>query len=304
MVQELRRVIKRQGSYRFYSSSLLIIYDGAVTPELTSNEGRGGESRRGDVIGIRGNPGLIKLSKTVRSNEEREGEGVQQCHRDGGSLERNGRMSKIDENGATNLVVAEDKGESISSCAWQVPRRFESSDLLHVNPTAPFRSRLHHLEGDRNHQLSHDGIPLLPSETTPTDSTPPPTYTSSTDRHKCATCRCHVDHEPRPSTTQSQEQEAKLGAPALNHHTHTLKNGYHKNGHPPHTHQASEMRHISKKDLETARKSVDLRMIDFAHSTHRGYNDRVVYSGPDEGYVLGVSSLVACLQRMLSESTT
>ena len=298
MVQELRRVIERQGSYRFYSSSLLIIYDGAVTPELTSNSegGGGGESRQGDMLIGRGDPGLIKLNEAVRSKEEREGEfrTQTQCHRDGGSLERN-------ENGATNLAVAEGKGEYISSRAHKVPGTFESSDLLHVNPTGPFRSRLHHLEGDHNHQSSHarDDISLLlPSETTPTDSTPPPP--SSTDRD---TCRCHGDHKPHPSPTQSPKLNLG-GVSPLNHLT--IKNGYHhKNGHHSHSHQTSEMCHIiSKKDLETARKSVDLRMIDFAHSTHRGYNDRVVYSGPDEGYVLGVSSLVACLQRMLSESTS
>jgi hypothetical protein len=309
MVQELRKVVERQCSYRFYSSSLLIIYDGAaVTPELTSNKTRTA-SRWGDVIG-RGDPGLIKLNEAARSNGEGgdlEGElGVQQ-HRDGDSLERrNGRMSEI-ENGAPNHIVAEDKGECISR---RVPgreggRTFESSDLLHVNPTGPFRSRL--LHHDQNHKSCDGCSPLLLlSETTPTDPTPP--SNSSADKHKYDTCRCHSDHKPHPSpTTQSREQKAKLltrgggGTPPLNHHT-TGKNGYHKNsGH--HTHQASEMLRISKTDFETARKSIDLRMIDFAHSTHRGYNDRVMYSGPDDGYMRGVSSLVACLQRMLSEST-
>ena len=234
MVQELKRVIERQGSYRFYSSSLLIIYDGAVTPELTPNTGGGGgECRQGDVLIGRGDPGLIKLNEAVRLKEEREGElrTQTQCHRDGGSLERN-------ENGATNLAVAEGKGECILSCARQVPGTFESSDLLHVNPTGPFRSRLRHLEGDHNHQSSRsrDDISLLlPSETTPTDSTPPPPP-SSTDRD---TCRCHGDHKPHPSPAQSPILNLG-GVSPLNHLT--IKNGYHhKNGHHSRSHQASEM---------------------------------------------------------------
>ena len=286
MVQELRRVIERQGSYRFYSSSLLIIYDGAaVTPEPTSN----GEESRGDVIGGRGDPDLIKLNEAVRLGEE--GEGIP--HKGGGSLERNGRIGGF-ENGAPSFALAEDKGESVSSHRVPDIRTFESSDLLHVNPTAPFR-RQHHLEGNQNHQMHSISL----SEPTPTNHTPPP---NSSDRHKRDTCCCcHEDHKPHPSPPC--QEEAKLltcVAPTLNHHT--VKNGYHHSRH--HAHQtSSEMHHVSKSDLETARKSVDLRMIDFAHSTHSGYNDRVVYSGPDEGYVLGVSSLVACFKRMLSEST-
>ena len=280
MVQQLRRVIERQGSYRFYSSSLLIIYDGAVTPEMTLNK----ERSWGGVTGGRGDPGLIKLNEAVRLNED--GEGVQ--HKEGGSSERNGRMDEI-ENGAPSFALAEDKGESASSHRVPGVWTFESSDLLHVNPTAPFR-RQHHLECSQNHQTHNTPLP----ETTLTNPTPPP---NSSDRHKRDTCCCHEHHKPHPSPPC--REEAKLltcVAPTLNH-----KNGYHHSRH--HAHQRSEMHHISKADLEMARKSVDLRMIDFAHSTHSGYNDHVVYSGPDEGYVLGVSSLVACFERMLSEST-
>ena len=312
MVKELRRVIKRQGSYRFYSSSLLIIYDGAVTPqELTLN---GKESRQGHVT-IRGDPVVKSNDEAVRLNEE--GEGVQ--HKDGGNrLERNGEMGEI-ENGGPSVGIVEDEGECVSSShTVSGIRIFESSDLLHVNPTAPFRSAQHHLEDNQNrlnHRRTHDSVPLLLTETTPTNlnPTPPSTNSSDSDRHTHATCAmssccCHDDCKPHPSLPQSQEQvkeEDKLltRVPAgVNHHG-TVKNGYHKDRH--HTHQeASRMCYISKTDLEVARKSIDLRMIDFAHSTHSGYNDSVVYSGPDEGYVQGLSSLVACFERMLSKSTS
>lgn len=263
MVQELRRVIERQGSYRFYSSSLLIIYDGAVTPELLTLKG---EEIQGDAIG-RGDPGLIKLNESdmeLRLKEEEEGENVQ--HKDGGVLERSEA-----EHDVSSLAVAEERGESVFSCkvaALPDVRTYESSDLLHVNPSAPFRIQ-HHLEDGQNHHMH--------------------------------TCCCHDNHKPHP-LPQTQLQEAKLFTSATtstsNHHT--VKNGFHARHH---AHHSSEAHYISKADLEKARNSVDLRMIDFAHSTHRGYNDKVQYSGPDEGYVLGVLSLVACFERMMSESS-
>lgn len=37
--------------------------------------------------------------------------------------------------------------------------------------------------------------------------------------------------------------------------------------------------------------SIDIRLIDFAHATHKGMGDSKVYSGPDEGIMLGLDSL-------------
>ena len=38
---------------------------------------------------------------------------------------------------------------------------------------------------------------------------------------------------------------------------------------------------------------VDVRMIDFANLTHSGFvNDPVTYDGPDEGYMLGLNTLI------------
>lgn len=38
---------------------------------------------------------------------------------------------------------------------------------------------------------------------------------------------------------------------------------------------------------------VDVRMIDFAHSTHSGFqNDTTVHSGPDQGYLYGLKNLI------------
>lgn len=54
---------------------------------------------------------------------------------------------------------------------------------------------------------------------------------------------------------------------------------------------------------------VDVRMIDFAHSTHADYNNHKPHSGPDNGYLFGLENLIKifndikkdCLNRMQQE---
>jgi hypothetical protein len=41
---------------------------------------------------------------------------------------------------------------------------------------------------------------------------------------------------------------------------------------------------------------VDVRIIDFAHSTHKGLDDPVVYSGPDHGFLFGLENMIALLK--------
>ena len=41
---------------------------------------------------------------------------------------------------------------------------------------------------------------------------------------------------------------------------------------------------------------VDVRIIDFAHSTHKGLDDPVVYSGPDRGFLFGLENMIALLK--------
>ncbi|KAL1129083.1 hypothetical protein AAG570_013614 [Ranatra chinensis] len=40
----------------------------------------------------------------------------------------------------------------------------------------------------------------------------------------------------------------------------------------------------------------DVRIIDFAHSTHKGMSDSVVYSGPDNGFLFGLENMIAILK--------
>lgn len=49
--------------------------------------------------------------------------------------------------------------------------------------------------------------------------------------------------------------------------------------------------------------SVDVRMIDFAHSTFKGFrDDQTVHDGPDRGYVFGLESLINILQQIREEN--
>lgn len=56
---------------------------------------------------------------------------------------------------------------------------------------------------------------------------------------------------------------------------------------------------LSAEDLSKIRPSVDLRMIDFAHSTHSGFtNDPLTHKGPDDSYLTGLDSLISIFQNM------
>jgi len=62
---------------------------------------------------------------------------------------------------------------------------------------------------------------------------------------------------------------------------------------------------IRKKDLVqweriTSGRVVDVRLIDFAHSTHRGLQDSVEHEGPDQGFLFGLENLVSILEAILN----
>lgn len=49
--------------------------------------------------------------------------------------------------------------------------------------------------------------------------------------------------------------------------------------------------------------NVDVRMIDFAHSTFKGFrDDQTIHDGPDRGYVFGLESLINILQEIREEN--
>ncbi|KAM6126534.1 inositol hexakisphosphate kinase 1 isoform 3-T4 [Phoenicopterus ruber ruber] len=53
----------------------------------------------------------------------------------------------------------------------------------------------------------------------------------------------------------------------------------------------------------SAQPKVDVRMIDFAHSTFKGFrDDPTVHDGPDMGYVFGLESLINIMEQMREEN--
>ncbi|KAE9551790.1 hypothetical protein FO519_004994 [Halicephalobus sp. NKZ332] len=52
-------------------------------------------------------------------------------------------------------------------------------------------------------------------------------------------------------------------------------------------------------EIENSKESIVVKMIDFAHSTFRGFLDDKVYSGMDDGYLLGIDSLISTLEQIL-----
>ena len=58
---------------------------------------------------------------------------------------------------------------------------------------------------------------------------------------------------------------------------------------------------ISDSELAEHRCRVDLRMIDFARSTHADHFDQVCYEGLDEYYLTGLGSLIRTFQEMMDE---
>lgn len=64
-------------------------------------------------------------------------------------------------------------------------------------------------------------------------------------------------------------------------------------------HPCSYTSHLHTCSLEEARKVVDVRMIDFAHTTHgKCERDPIKYSGPDDGYILGLNTLISAFREI------
>jgi hypothetical protein len=85
------------------------------------------------------------------------------------------------------------------------------------------------------------------------------------------------------------------------HSTHGESEHHSTHGESDH-HRCSHSDNPPSLNLEEARRLVDVRMIDFAHTTHaRCRQDPVKYTGPDDGYILGLTTLISAFQSMLGQ---
>ena len=109
------------------------------------------------------------------------------------------------------------------------------------------------------------------------------------------------NHDRSCQNVTEEEKEGRTTRPVRG------ENG--KNAIPPNELQnataPNELNHRNclLKRFADARRIVDVRMIDFAHTTHRGCPDDLVkYTGPDDGYLLGLRTLISAFSDVASNS--
>ena len=95
-------------------------------------------------------------------------------------------------------------------------------------------------------------------------------------------CRCYTNDIDRESVNTTESHTRSSCA----------------NSHPPRSIQQDGNGFHS---LQEIRKWVDVRMIDFARSTHHGMTtNQSSYLGPDEGYIHGLATLIGAFESILT----
>jgi hypothetical protein len=54
---------------------------------------------------------------------------------------------------------------------------------------------------------------------------------------------------------------------------------------------------------EAKHRPVDVRMIDFAHTTHQGFHHDRLRSGPDRGYLFGLENLIQMFEEIKDQNS-
>merc|ERR1719391_1192284 len=70
---------------------------------------------------------------------------------------------------------------------------------------------------------------------------------------------------------------------------------------------ASNSPHLPPLSVATENLSsplVDMKMIDFAHTTTSGFADEIVYEGPDDGYLFGLESMIEIFEEIKRMTAT
>ncbi len=110
-----------------------------------------------------------------------------------------------------------------------------------------------------------------------------------------------VEAEPEKEEEEEEEGEEEVGEVAgglgFPHSPSTSSDGSSSGG----SSGVSQAR-LSRSDPRSPK--VDVRMIDFAHTTCRHYQeDRVAYEGLDSGYIFGLQNLITIISELESHST-
>ena len=233
-LKDLRKIIENLDSFRFFTSSLLILYDSVESGFSKSHQRSADWDKDRDV-----------------------GKSQEQCRT---------------KNWADSRREAETKLQDTSrSKSWTETQRERGNTK--IQDQSRNRSRC---EVKREHNI-----------------------TNTVEENRCNNSWSEPCSEER---TSNCDQENRL------HHHKDLNN------HPTFHHEHScissggkTREQFSKSDSEPPykpksrfknknRTKVDVRLIDFAHATHKGMGDPKVYNGPDEGILFGVDSLIKIFQ--------
>ena len=98
-----------------------------------------------------------------------------------------------------------------------------------------------------------------------------------------ASCQeCRNNSASPPPTVSSSQEECRKDKDSIKSPSTFKKN------------QAESENHVH----------VDIRMIDFAKSTHQDMDSTVIHDGPDHGYIFGLTNLIKILKEFRKSATT
>jgi len=250
--------------FRYFSSSLLLIYDGAECPD---NCGRRRNGRKG-----------LRSERARKRKDRHEGKEVLS---NGHSTESCAETTEAF-SGGNGCAFGQSKQPRVvtpsdaSSRLLEDPTCKDSRDSsLTVSADVPFLSSL-----IADSSTSKGNFSARINGTSARLKLPPSNSSTQDNNHSEA-----IAMETITGSTSS------MGKPPLHH------------SHPKTTPNAGGATPLLISDSEMAehRCHVDLRMIDFARSTHEDHYDQVLYEGLDECYLTGLSSLIRIFQEMRDE---
>lgn len=335
IIERLSRLITQlQGleSYRFYASSLLIIYDGEIEVGSLFREQSSGRSCDSgclgaaasscDVIGS-GCDGSLGTNSLMVENKCTVGkcsfdgnvntycvDGAQQVDAlpselDGHLAERHNRKCQCDcisygENNSISNCVVEKSGCS-SNGICNVTCNEPTNDIIPSKHISSYHISL----GRRNVCISSDHS-CTQSKTCSTSIEPP----FSNIQVKQTTSSLHTSNPCLASSQASQNKQSKIDTPPSPKPHISLK----ENSAAAIVKACVELQEATminySSDLSSDDKgnntkeptesvNLDVKMIDFAHTTHRGFpQDKVKHQGPDLDYINGLTHLVRLFKEL------
>lgn len=250
---------------RFFSSSLLVIYDGAECP-------RACRRRRACQKGL----------KVERQRKRKHSGKVE-------SSGNKGRTDGAEESAAS--MECNGEADALSSAAKRVRSAFPNSSLSSPGNATPTSTPTH------RSKPTH----VTPAATLMLDTCTDATPTSDAVNRICSNESSlslqsdhHLVNNPKDAVCISSRTSTDLASNGQAQHLEHFPET------PPLSSETTPSL-MPASELAEHRQHVDLRMIDFARSTHADHYDQVCYEGLDECYLTGLTSLIKIFQEMIDE---